>query len=94
MAIKELLAEGKRYSIVELCKPGKISRGAYYKWLNRKDSANDILNQTLATKIEAIHAEHPDMGYRRLRDTLEHDEGIKVNDKRVLRICRKKKIQY
>ena len=33
------------------------------------------------------------MGYRRLRDTLEHDENISVNDKRVLRICRKKKIQ-
>lgn len=33
------------------------------------------------------------MGYRRLRDTLEHDEGICVNDKRVLRICQKKKIQ-
>ena len=33
------------------------------------------------------------MGYRRIRDTLEHDYGICVNDKRILRICRKKKIQ-
>lgn len=40
-----------------------------------------------------MHTEHPDMGYRRLRDALEHDEDIYVNEKRVLRICRKKKIQ-
>lgn len=51
------------------------------------------MNKEIADKISDIHAEHPDMGYRRLRDTLEHDEGICVNDKRVLRICRKKKIQ-
>jgi transposase InsO family protein len=43
--------------------------------------------------MEHIHEEHPDMGYRRIRDTLEHDYDIKVNDKRVLRICRKKKIR-
>ena len=36
---------------------------------------------------------HPDKGYRRIRDDLEHDFGINVNDKRVLRICRAKKIQ-
>lgn len=47
----------------------------------------------LAKKIEQLHGEHPDMGYRRIRDTLAHDQGIEVNDKRILRICRKKKIQ-
>lgn len=76
-----------------MCKQGGISRAAYYKWLNRKDSPNDTLNKLIAEKVETIHAEYPDMGYRRLRDTLEHDENIQVNDKRVLRICRKKNIQ-
>jgi putative transposase len=33
-----------------------------------------------------MHVEHPDMGYRRLRDALAHDEDTHVNDKRVLRI--------
>jgi transposase InsO family protein len=33
------------------------------------------------------------MGYRRIRDDLERYHGIKVNDKRVLRICRKKGIK-
>ena len=57
------------------------------------DSPNDELNKTIASKIETMHAEHPDMGYRRLRDVLAHDENIHINEKRVLRICRKKKIQ-
>lgn len=34
------------------------------------------------------------MGYRCIRDTLEHDYGITVNDKRILQICLKKKIQF
>lgn len=33
------------------------------------------------------------MGYRLIRDTLEHDYNISVNDKRVSRVWRKKKIQ-
>lgn len=37
--------------------------------------------------------QHPDKGYRSIRDDLEHDFGIDVNDKRVLRICRAKKIK-
>lgn len=34
----------------------------------------------------------PAKGYRRIRDDLDHDYHIHVNDKRVLRICRVKKI--
>lgn len=37
--------------------------------------------------------ESPDKGYRRINDDLRHDYGICVNDKRVLRICRKKNIK-
>ena len=33
------------------------------------------------------------MGYRRIRDELDKKHGIDVNDKRVLRICRKERIQ-
>ena len=33
------------------------------------------------------------MGYRRIRDELEKRYGIAVNDKRVLRLCRKERIQ-
>lgn len=37
--------------------------------------------------------QYPDKGYRRIRDDLEHDFRIDVNDKRVLRICRTKDIK-
>ena len=33
------------------------------------------------------------MGYRRLNDKLRHDQGIHVNDKRILRICRSRQIR-
>ena len=72
---------------------GYISRAAYYKWLNHKESDNDKLNQKLAERLEELHEQHPDMGYRRLNDKLYHDDKIDVNDKRILRICRKKQIQ-
>ena len=37
--------------------------------------------------------ESPDKGYRRIRDDLERYHNIKTNDKRVLRICRKRGIK-
>ena len=93
IAIKELTEEHPDYPVSRLCKLGHIARASYYKWKNRQDNENDALNEHIAKEIEKIHDEHPDMGYRRIRDTLEHDYNINVNDKRILRICRKKKIQ-
>lgn len=93
IAIRELCIEHSDYSVSKLCQIGKVNRAAYYKWLNHVNSDNDNLNEEIAKLIAKIHDEHPDMGYRRIRDTLEHDYGIDVNDKRVLRICRKKKVQ-
>lgn len=39
--------------------------------------------------VETIHMESPDKGYRRIRDDLQRYHDINVNDKRILRICRK-----
>lgn len=55
--------------------------------------AREIENLRIAKEIEKIHAEFPDKGYRRIRDDLERYHNIKVNDKRVLRMCRKKDIK-
>ena len=70
-----------------------MTRAAYYKWLNREIPVNELENQRIAEKIEEIHKESPDKGYRRIRDDLERYHDIYVNDKRVLRICRKKDIK-
>lgn len=93
VAIKELMDENKGYPLSGLCRIADISRAAYYKWLNHIDSDNDKLNAHLAQRVSEIHGEHPDMGYRRIRDTIEHDDKMSVNDKRILRICRKKRVQ-
>ncbi len=50
-------------------------------------------NEHIAKKVENIHMESPDKGYRRINDDLRHDHGIHVNDKRILRICRVRSIK-
>ena len=77
----------------EACEMLQVSRGAYYRWLSGRKSSRTAENETIAEKIEQIHMENPDKGYRRINDDLRHDHNIHVNDKRVLRICRKKDIK-
>ena len=76
-----------------LCEYLHLSRSAYYRWLKDPVSFSERYNQEIAGKIKDIHEAHPDMGYRRIRDELDKKYGIAVNDKRVLRICRKMSIQ-
>ena len=91
-AVKEVHEE-YNYPIAALCKLGGISRASYYKWLHRKETSRERQNRQLADKLEQLHEKHPDMGYRRLNDKLYHDENIKVNDKRIRRICSIKQIK-
>ena len=83
----------KNYPIEESCKILLISRAAYHRWASGSQSVRTLENQKIAEKIEQIHMESPDKGYRRINDDLRHDEHIHVNDKRVLRICRIKSIK-
>ena len=61
--------------------------------MNHEVSENEQTNRRIAELIEKIHSESPDKGYRRIRDELERYHGIDVNDKRILRICRKLSIK-
>lgn len=81
------------YPIDKLCKYLTITRSAYYWWLKHPKSDNEIQNEHISSEIEKIHEQHPDMGYRRIRDELDRHYGIHVNDKRILRICRKREIK-
>lgn len=91
-AIKEEHKE-HNYPIDALCRLGHVSRAAYYKWLRRKIPTREAENERIAEKVEKIHMESPDKGYRRIRDDLERYHDINVNDKRILRICRNKGIK-
>ena len=81
------------YPIDLSCQILSVSRSAYYKWESGKLSKRQVENTLLAEKILEIHEAHPEKGYRGIRDDLEHYQGIHVNDKRVLRICRAKGIR-
>lgn len=92
MAIKECHEE-QRLPVEAACELLHVARSAYYKWASGKLSHRAVENEQLADKIEKIHSESPDKGYRRLNDDLRHYHGIYVNDKRVLRICRARDIR-
>lgn len=92
MAIQECHEE-KGCPVEAACGLPHVARSAYYKWASGRLSRRAAENERLADKIENIHSESPDKGYRRLNDDLRHDHGIHVNDKRVLRICRSRDIR-
>jgi transposase InsO family protein len=79
--------------VQRLCEYLHLSRSAYYRWLKNPVSFSEKYNEEISEKIKGIHEKHPDMGYRRIRDELDKKHSITVNDKRVLRICRKERIQ-
>ena len=76
-----------------MCRKLGVARSAYCRWKKSPKSLNELENSRLAGLVEKIHTEHPDMGYRRICDELNARYGEPVNDKRILRICRMKKIQ-
>ena len=92
VAIREAHEENG-YPIEPACELLHAARSAYHKWASGKLSRRTAENERLAEKLEQLHAESPDKGYRRLNDDLRHDCGIHVNDKRVLRICRARDIR-
>lgn len=87
------LHEEKGYPVQQLCARLHITRSAYYRWLRQPQSEQEQANQQLVVTICKIHEDHPEMGYRRIKDELKRTYNVNVNDKRVLRLCRYKQIQ-
>ena len=61
--------------------------------MKNPESISEKRNREISEKIKKIHEDHPDMGYRRIRDELDRRYDTSINDKRVLRLCRKNRIQ-
>lgn len=70
------------------CKILHVARSGYHNWVDGKCGERVKQNREIAVKVEEIHIESPDKGYRRIRDDLARYHEIVVNDKRILRICR------
>jgi len=89
----KILSEERSLPVWKLCALLHLTRSAYYRWLNHPKSLREQENERIAEQVKKIHEVHPDMGYRRMRDELDRHHGIRVNDKRVLRICRALHVQ-
>ena len=81
------------YPIEPCCSILHVSRNAYYDWLSGKMSKREKENRRIADLAEQIHTDSPDKGYRRIRDDLERYHGVRISDKRALRICRSRDIK-
>lgn len=81
------------YPVDLCCEILQVSKAAYYEWLRGKNPTREEENKKIAEIAEQIHLASPDKGYRRIRDDLERYHGIKISDKRMLRICRSKDIK-
>lgn len=87
-----------------MCKFIGISRSSYYKWLNRKESANERLNKELLLIIAKFYHERKGiLGYRQMTMKINKETKFHVNHKRIYRlmdiinlksVCRKKKRRY
>ena len=88
-AIKEV-HEGTNISIESLCRLSKVSRAAYYGWLNHIKSGRELLREKVAQEVVKIHQEYPDMGYRRMNDWIKKysESHLMVSDSLVLRVRR------
>lgn len=90
MVIQEL-AKNENLSIVLLCQIAKVSRAAYYKWLNHQPTVLELENQQLVKSIQHLYIQvYGIYGYRRITMTINRKretKGLKkVNKKRIYRL--------
>ncbi|WP_276324773.1 IS3 family transposase, partial [Clostridium butyricum] len=81
-----------------------MARSAYYKWLKRNESSNELFNQNLLPLIKDAYEEKQGiLGYRQMTIKLNREHEFNVNPKRIYRlmsilnlksVCRKKKRNY
>lgn len=91
-AMRELHnSDSSTYTIEQLATAGKVSKQAYYKWLNSSETANGQLNEVLMYKIQELDDNHHhNLGVKRMTMYLNHNDNIlyRINIKRVRRLMR------
>ena len=70
------------YGISKLCEYLKVSRSAYYQWIERGKPIRHSFDNTLADMIEEIFLQTK-KGYRFIRDEILRRYGVIYNDKTV-----------
>lgn len=79
--------EEKGWSILWMCRVLKVSRAAYYKWLNRKETIREAEDRVLLAKIQEICAGNGNLfGYRKMAMVLSRELEVPVSRKRIHRL--------
>lgn len=88
----------------KLCALIHLNRSAYYKWVKRKPSHSQQVNEKIVEWIMELYEEQNGiLGYRQMTITLNREHDTKYNHKRIYRlmnilhlksVCRKKKYSY
>lgn len=100
----QYLNQTEKYPIYKLCAKLHICRSAYYKWLKRKPSRNQQVNEQLVEWIRELYeAQNGILGYRQMTITVNRVHETNYNKKRIRRlmqilhlqsVCRKKRYNY
>lgn len=89
MTIK-YFAETKNWNINWMCKQLEVSRSAYYKWVDRKSSNQELENMKLAELIKEYDERFNHiLGYRRMTSWINHFNHTNYSKNRVHRIMKK-----
>ena len=72
-----------------LCEIAGISRPAYYKWLKRKTTAQDQLNEEIIKEMRALHEKVEGIfGYRQMTLHMNRKFNVPLNHKRIYRLMK------
>ena len=90
----ELIEEQRdEFRVTPMCRALKVSPSGYYAWRDRPPSAQEMANQDLFEKIEAVyHENHGVYGSPRIYRELE-DQGVACSENRVARLMRLRGLQ-
>nr|WP_248735156.1 IS3 family transposase [Neobacillus rhizosphaerae] len=93
VAIQEL-HEKEDLSILLLCEISGISRAAYYKWLKRTPSSQELQNEEIIKEMQALHEKVDGIyGYRRMTLNINRKFEQNFNHKRIYRLMKIADIQ-
>lgn len=86
-------AHEEEFLLGSMCRVLKVSRGGYYEWRRRPESARARANRELLAKIEGVHKESRELhGIDRIHGQLLAD-GERCSRNRVARLMSKEGIR-
>ncbi len=79
--------EAEHYPIQKLCAAVHVARSAYYKWLKRKPSLSQKVNEQLVEWIKQHYEERNGiLGYRQMTVVINREHDVHYNKKRIYRL--------